>query len=183
MRYKTLLIFFIIILGSTVYSKGLTGVYLSVNNNIFSYKYSDLESQKLDEKLSFNNVNIFLSLYKENFFEVNLSLNKENFIDIEAPDKIIKKYGIGFEVGKLISSSIFIKNRKTISPDISTGIFFRLNPIVSGFTEETNKKIIISYGLYFSIKIKINILPKKVKINSLDVGFKYILPIYNSRCS
>ena len=180
MKYKLLILLFLIILVSTMHPKSLTGLYVSLYNGIQSYKYTDIDTINLDDKYSYDNLNVFLSLYKENFFEVNLSLSRDKFVDFANPEMEVKRYGIAFEVGKIISCNISKNGKKIISPDVSLGAFYRLNPVIGGKTADLYRRIIINYGLYLTIKIKINIPSKKIKINSIDIGYKHILPVFNN---
>ena len=167
------------VFSKTNKSKGLTGVYFTFYSDINSYKYTDFESTKTAGDYVTGNLNLFISLYKENFFEVNINFNTETYTD--TIDDILfdfRRYGIGFEIGKVMSRAIFIKDKKVVTPDFSAGAFFKLIPVAEN--EYVESKIYSSYGLYFVFKLKFNQLLKSLKIKSLDLGFKYIMPVSNT---
>lgn len=180
---KIIILTVILIFSLNVFSKTKTGIYISIYNSVKSFKFMENESIELKEKYSLDNFNLFLSIFKENIFEVNLNLSTEKYINYETSNEI-KRYGIGFEVGKLIGTELVRKNETILSPDFAFGAYLKFDPFEKNCTEsnDSEKKcgLHFSYGLYISVKIKINIIRRLIKINSLDIGYKYLIPLYTN---
>ena len=130
-------------LGMNLIGKTLTGIYFTFHTKVSSYLFQQNQSTKLNEPLSFDNVNLFLSIYKENIFAVNLNLNTETYVNHETREEI-KMYGISFEIGKVISTQLVLKNKKILSPDLTGGIYFKLDPFISGSSENPENCIVAS---------------------------------------
>lgn len=183
MKKQAGILILIWLISISIYSKSSTGVYLSVYNHADTWKYSDNFSEKLSPSYLKGQFNATLSIYNENLFEVNFILNTENLTEAKNPELDLLRYGFGFELGKVISTSIRVRGKEFINPDLAAGIFTKMNPFTqkrdSGVEGETSQ-FNFSYGLYVSVKLKILTFKKILSSRSIDLGYKFYIPLYSN---
>lgn len=171
------------IITFSLYAKSSTGIYISVYNYSNSWKYSDNFSEKLPSPYLNGQFNATFSIYNENLFEVNFILNTENLTDPKNPDMKFLQYGFGFELGKVISTDIRIKGKNFISPDLSAGIYTKMNPFSQKREvdpQEKTSQFGFSYGMYISFKMKIHTFQRILRSKSIDIGYKFYIPVYSN---
>jgi hypothetical protein len=150
-----------------------TGIYFSFGS-YSSKRFTDISTENLDKSYVSSPLNILVSLYRENAYDVTLDLTKDKyFLESDLIDH--SRYGVGFSLGKVISIPIFSGGKKVFSPDFAFGGFVKMF-----ITSKVDDSLSFNYGLYFSIKAKINVLAKHLKLNSVDLGYRVILPFSNS---
>jgi|GEM_PF-3830357 len=162
-----------------------TGIHLSIPVSFPAYQYLILENgdgaagtastsvRKLAPLIE-QNFSLFLSTFKENLIEFNLGLSKEKY-RIEENGSPLDRYLFSFELGKLFSYTWSDEKGRLISPDIGIGAF----AILSIFARKPYNNFYFQYGLYGTVKIKLNFLARPLRLSSFDCGYRYQLPIHD----